>query len=122
MNDLAINEGNKIISDHCLQIPLCTCGKCVIKRSKKDHFHSLPYSKNLSSLYQNDFGWKNPRVFKTDYLKATHYNATVRRNLDDKDHPDNPRLNWTVQFNGKNPYGLDRYVKYYGYSQSMRKI
>jgi hypothetical protein len=72
MNDLAINEGNKIISDHCLEIPLCTCGKCVIKRSKKDHFHSLPYSKNLSSLYQNDFAWKNPRVFKTDYLKATH--------------------------------------------------
>ena len=56
------------------------------------------------------------------YFYATHYNATVRRNLDDKDHPDNPRLNWTVQFNGKNPYGLDRYVKYYGYSQSMRKI
>jgi hypothetical protein len=64
-------EGEKIV-EKCLSIPLCTCGTCVLKRNKKDHFISLPYSSRLGSIYQNDFNWKNPRVFKTDYLKATH--------------------------------------------------
>lgn len=66
------NETNKVIIDNNLDIPLCTCGKCVVKRGKKDHFNSLPYSSKLASMYQNDFNWKNPRRFKTDYLKATH--------------------------------------------------
>ncbi len=69
---MEISETNQIINDACLGIPLCTCGKCVIKRSKKDHFHSLPYSSKLSSMYQSDFGWREPKTFKTDYLKATH--------------------------------------------------
>lgn len=56
------------------------------------------------------------------YFYGTHYNADIRRAIDNKDHPDNPRMNWSAQFNGKNPYGLDRYVKYYGYSANMRKI
>lgn len=66
------NETNKLILEKCLSIPLCTCGKCIVKRGKKDHFFSLPYSSKLASMYQNDFKWKNPRNFKTDYLKATH--------------------------------------------------
>jgi hypothetical protein len=66
------NETNKLILEKCLSIPLCTCGKCIVKREKKDHFYSLPYSSKLASMYQNDFNWKNPRTFKTDYLKATH--------------------------------------------------
>lgn len=65
-------ETNKIIKEKCLQVPYCTCGKCIVKREKKDHFHSLPYSSNLSSIYQNDFSWKDPNNFKTDYLKAIH--------------------------------------------------
>ncbi len=56
------------------------------------------------------------------YFQANHFNASVRRAMDDKDHPDNPRLNWTPHFNRKHPYGLDRYVKYYGYDISMRKV
>ena len=63
---------NETIIEKCLNIPLCTCGNCCLKRKKHDHFISLPYSSRLSSLYQHDFNWKNPRVFKTDYLKATH--------------------------------------------------
>jgi len=67
-----INETNKLILEKCLNIPLCTCGKCIVKRSKKDHFTSLPYSSKLASMYQNDFKWKNPTKFQKDYLKATH--------------------------------------------------
>lgn len=63
---------NTNFEGHCEEYPLCTCGKCVVKRGKKDHFHSLPYSSRLNSIYQSDFNWKNPRLFSTDYLKATH--------------------------------------------------
>lgn len=69
---MELNETNKLIIEKSLNVPLCTCGKCPVKRGKKDHFHSLPYSSKLASMYQNDYNWKNPRVFKTDYLKATH--------------------------------------------------
>ena len=60
------------ITEKCLKLPICTCGKCIIKRRKDDHFSSMPYSSNLSSMYQNDFKWKNPRVFQAEYLKANH--------------------------------------------------
>ena len=56
------------------------------------------------------------------YFFGAHYNASVRRAGDDKDHPDNPRFNWTPQFNNRVPYGLDRYIKYYGYDNDMRNI
>lgn len=56
------------------------------------------------------------------YLMGTHFNAVTRRSLDDKDHPDNPRLNWQAQFNRRSPYGLDRYIKYYGYDSTMRSV
>lgn len=77
------SETNKTILENCLDIPLCTCGKCIVKRNKKDHFVSLPYSSKLASIYQNDFNWKNPRVFKTDYLKANHsaMENSLRKNI-----------------------------------------
>lgn len=76
-------KANQTIAEKCLDIPLCTCGTCIIKRDKKDHFFSLPYSSRLGSIYQNDFNWKNPRVFKTDYLKATHsaHENSYRKNI-----------------------------------------
>jgi len=70
---MEVNEQeNHSILEKCLEVPLCTCGKCIVKREKKDHFYSLPYSSKLASMYQNDFNWKTARRFKTDYLKATH--------------------------------------------------
>ena len=56
-----------------------------------------------------------------DYFFATHYYAYMRVNAVNKDHPEDPRQNWKPQFNKKNPYGLDRYIKYYGYSSNMRR-
>ncbi len=78
-----IEDINKYLQEKCLNIPLCSCGKCIIKKMKRDHFHSLPYSSRLSSVYQNDFGWKNPRLFKTDYLKAKHsaMENSLRKNI-----------------------------------------
>ena len=37
-------------------VPLCTCGKCIVKRLRKEHFLSYPYNKGLCSVYSNDFG------------------------------------------------------------------
>jgi hypothetical protein len=64
-------------------IPFCTCGKCVIKRGRKDHYLSLPYSSKLASIYQNDMNWKTPRQFGCEYLKAKHsaMENCVRKNI-----------------------------------------
>jgi hypothetical protein len=56
------------------------------------------------------------------YFMTTHYFAFLRRNKAWRDHPDDPRMNWRPQLAGKNPYGLDRYVKYYGYAENMRVV
>ena len=36
-------------------VPLCTCGKCIVKRLRKDHFLSYPYNKNVKSIYKQDY-------------------------------------------------------------------
>lgn len=36
-------------------VPLCTCGKCIVKRLRKDHFLSYPYNKNTKSIYNQDY-------------------------------------------------------------------
>lgn len=56
------------------------------------------------------------------YFFATHYNAVIRQGKASRDEPDDSRNNWRPQLRGKNPYGLDRYVKYYGFSQNMRLV
>ena len=40
------------------RLPFCTCGKCIVKRTRKDFFTSFPYNKNLSSTGRTQ---KNPR-------------------------------------------------------------
>lgn len=37
------------------QVPNCTCGKCIVKRIRKDHFLSYPYNKGLKSCYKGDY-------------------------------------------------------------------
>ena len=39
-------------------MPDCQCGKCIVIRERKDHFTSLPYSKNTNSTYNIDYPWK----------------------------------------------------------------
>jgi len=36
-------------------VPPCTCGKCIVRRLRKDHFLSYPYNKNIKSIYKNDY-------------------------------------------------------------------
>ena len=49
-------------------VPNCTCGKCIVKRMRKDFFENFPYGKNLGSTYTTDFDWKfnqkNPDFYK----------------------------------------------------------
>jgi len=37
------------------EVPKCTCGKCLVKRLRKEHFLSYPYNKGLKSIYKNDY-------------------------------------------------------------------
>lgn len=36
-------------------VPRCTCGKCIVRRLRKEHFLSYPYNKGLKSCYKNDY-------------------------------------------------------------------
>lgn len=56
------------------------------------------------------------------YFFATHYNAVIRHGKASIYEPEDARMNWRPHLRGKNPYGLDRYVKYYGFSQNMRLV
>ena len=40
------------------KVPQCTCGKCIVRRLRKDFFTSFPYSKDLGSTYTIDYPWK----------------------------------------------------------------
>lgn len=40
------------------KVPPCTCGKCIVRRLRKNFFNSFPYNKNLASTYANDYDWK----------------------------------------------------------------
>ena len=39
-------------------VPKCTCGKCIVRRLRKDFFNPLPYGKNLNTTYKDDYDWK----------------------------------------------------------------
>jgi len=41
-------------------VPQCTCGKCIVRRERKNQDPSLPYNKNLSSIYTTDYPPKKP--------------------------------------------------------------
>lgn len=53
-------------------IPKCTCGKCIVKRLRKDFFTSFPYSKNLGSTYTGDFDWKTAQKNPDFYNRSKH--------------------------------------------------
>ena len=42
------------------RVPQCTCGKCIVRRQKKLEDPSIPYNKDLSSIYTSDYPPKNP--------------------------------------------------------------
>jgi hypothetical protein len=68
-----LNEGITLPEGQTL--PFCTCGKCIVKRSRKDFFTKFPYDKNLHSTYVNDYqGKSSPQILKPSeiYNKAKH--------------------------------------------------
>lgn len=77
----------KVEIDGKLQtVPLCTCGKCLVKRLRKEHFLSYPYNKGICSQYINDYGPNSSAPFLND--KKNQYNKAKQCNLNDtfKDH------------------------------------
>ena len=42
------------------RVPQCTCGKCIVRRERKNEDPSIPYNKNLSSVYTTDYPAKRP--------------------------------------------------------------
>ena len=52
------------------RVPYCTCGKCVVKRMRKDGFENMPYNKNMSSAYTAEFDWKNNKKNPEFYNRA----------------------------------------------------
>ena len=41
-------------------VPQCTCGKCIVRRQRKNEDPIIPYNKDLSSIYTSDYPPKNP--------------------------------------------------------------
>lgn len=71
----------KVELDGKLQtVPLCTCGKCLVKRLRKDNFLSYPYNNALRSMYKNDFGPNSSAPDLNDNKKV--YNRSKNCNLD----------------------------------------
>lgn len=46
------------INGQMCKVPPCTCGKCIVRRLRKNFFTSFPYNKDLGSTYANDYDWK----------------------------------------------------------------
>lgn len=65
------------------RVPFCTCGKCVVKRMRKDFFNSFPYNKNISSTYIGDFDWKNNKKNPDFYNRSKHsgFEGTYKEHL-----------------------------------------
>lgn len=56
------------------RVPPCTCGKCIVRRLRKDFFNSFPYNKNLASTYKDDYDWKTNQPDNPDevYNRSKH--------------------------------------------------
>ena len=56
------------------KVPPCTCGKCIVRRLRKDYFTPFPYAKDLASTYKNDYDWKTSSRDNPDdvYNRSKH--------------------------------------------------
>jgi len=57
-------------------VPPCTCGKCIVRRLRKDFFNGFPYNKDMASTYKDDYPWKTNDPENPDdvYNRAKHSN------------------------------------------------
>jgi hypothetical protein len=65
------------------EAPYCGCGKCVIRRLRKNPFTSFPYAKDLGSTYTKDFAGKSQIKLPELYNKSKHngFEGIYRENL-----------------------------------------
>ena len=42
------------------RIPQCTCGKCIVRKKRVEEDPSIPYNKDLASIYTSDYPPKKP--------------------------------------------------------------
>ena len=42
------------------RVPQCTCGKCIVRKKHTEEDPSIPYNKDLSSIYTSDYPPKKP--------------------------------------------------------------
>ena len=48
------------INGELKKVPQCTCGKCIVRRMRKNEDPSIPYPKDLASVYTTDYPPKKP--------------------------------------------------------------
>jgi hypothetical protein len=74
---------NTELNGKTVTVPFCTCGKCIVKRMRKDFFSSFPYSKNLGSTYVKDFDWKTQEKGPEFYNRSKHsgFEGTYKEHL-----------------------------------------
>lgn len=53
-------------------VPRCTCGKCIVRRLRKDFFASIPYGDNLGTTYKDDYDWKEKGPEGPYYNRSKH--------------------------------------------------
>ena len=97
------------------KVPQCSCGKCIVRRLRKDFFTSIPYSRNLGSTYTIDYPWKS-RIKDPGY-----YNRSMHTGFDNsyKEHLPNGMLSeMKAQYTPKQPdafnnfrYSTEVYIK-----------
>ena len=42
------------------RVPQCTCGKCIVRKKRVEEDPSIPYNKDLASIYTSDYPPKKP--------------------------------------------------------------
>jgi hypothetical protein len=62
----------KIEEDTLKHVPVCTCGKCIVRRLRTSLFPNFPYGKNIGSVYSKDFAWNDPLKLPSVYNKSKH--------------------------------------------------
>lgn len=53
-------------------VPICVCGKCIVKRMRNDVLQKFPYGKNLGSTYNLEFDWKSNQKNPDFYNRSKH--------------------------------------------------
>ena len=70
---------NVEINGEKLTLPLCSCGKCIIRRNRDGNRNSkYPYNRNMGSTYTNAFQKKGKG------LSAPYFNRSIRNGFDGK--------------------------------------